>query len=167
MKTTKSMLDYIATCSKMSLESFELARLNDRANLRKQMIEILDELIEVDIQARVAEWVLVQRRRQGQLQSPEGQLRHPPQHAHRHAPLQAAGASVPRLPANDAANADGFPELSANPVMSALREAVLDAPTQLRRGDVAAATNPAAHATNVVSAPVADCSIAEKAKRIA
>jgi hypothetical protein len=167
MKTTKSMLDYIATCSKMSLESFELARLNDRANLRKQMIEILDELIEVDIQARVAEWVLVQRRSQDQLQTPEGQLRHPPQHAHRHGPLQGAGASVPRLPTNEVSNADGFPELSANPVMSALREAVLDAPAHLRRSDVPAATNPVAHATVAVPAPVADCRIAEKAKRIA
>jgi hypothetical protein len=167
MKTTKSMLDYIATCSKMSLESFELARLNDRANLRKQMIEILDELIEVDIQARVAEWVLVQRRSQDQLQSPEGQLRHPPQHAHRHGPLQGAGASVPRLPANEVSNADKFPELSANPVMSVLRDAVLEAPAHLRRSDVAAATNPAAHAAVAVPAPVADCRIAEKAKRIA
>lgn len=169
MKTTKSMLDYIATCSKMSLESFELARLNDRANLRKQMIEILDELIEVDIQARVAEWVLVQRRSQEQLQSPEGQLRHPPQHAHRHKPFQGVGASAsaPRLPTNEPANADGFPALSANPVMSALREAVLDAPAHLRRSDVPAAPNPAAHATTAVPAPVGDCRIAEKAKRIA
>jgi hypothetical protein len=61
MKTTKPMLEYLATCSKTSLQSFELARLNDRANLRKQMIEILDELIEMDIQARIAEWLLAQR----------------------------------------------------------------------------------------------------------
>jgi hypothetical protein len=61
MKTTKPMLQYLATCSKTSLQSFELARLNDRANLRKQMIEILDELIEMDIQARIAEWMLAQR----------------------------------------------------------------------------------------------------------
>jgi hypothetical protein len=31
----KPMLEYLASCSKVSLESFELAGLNDRANLRK------------------------------------------------------------------------------------------------------------------------------------
>jgi hypothetical protein len=58
------MLDYLATCSKTSLESFELARLNDLANLRKHMIEIVNEWVEADIQARIAEWVLLHRRQQ-------------------------------------------------------------------------------------------------------
>ena len=61
MKTNKPMIEYLATCSKISLQSFELARLNERANLRKHLVELLDELIEVDIQARIAEWILVHR----------------------------------------------------------------------------------------------------------
>lgn len=64
MKTTKPMLEYLAKCSKITLESFVLARLNDRANLRKELNEVLDELIEVDIQSRIAEWILVYRQEQ-------------------------------------------------------------------------------------------------------
>lgn len=64
MKITKPMLEYLASCSSASLESFELARLNDKANLRKQMIEVLDQWVEVDVQARVANWILARRRQQ-------------------------------------------------------------------------------------------------------
>lgn len=64
MKTNKPMLEYLANCSKITLESFVLARLNDRANLRKELNEVLDELIEVDIQSRIAEWILVYRQEQ-------------------------------------------------------------------------------------------------------
>lgn len=67
MKTSKPMLEYLSTCSRISLESFELARLNDRANLRKELIEVMDELIEVDIQSRIAEWILVYRQKQDAL----------------------------------------------------------------------------------------------------
>lgn len=67
MKTDKPMLEYLATCSKITLESFVLARLNDRANLRKELNEVLDELIEVDIQSRIAEWILVYRQEQAAL----------------------------------------------------------------------------------------------------
>lgn len=75
MKTSKPMLEYLASCSKASLESFELARLNDRANLRKSMAELLDELIEVEIQARVAQWALAHRR-EAQAQMAPRRLRH-------------------------------------------------------------------------------------------
>src|SRR5579859_5411523 len=69
------MLDYLATCSKTSLESFELARLNDLANLRKHMIEIVNEWVEADIQARIAEWVLLHRRQQAAARRPPQRVR--------------------------------------------------------------------------------------------
>jgi len=62
MKTNKPMLEYLATCSRHSLEAFELARLNERANLRKQLIEVLDQWVEADVQSRVAGWILAQHR---------------------------------------------------------------------------------------------------------
>ena len=67
MKTSKPMLEYLATCSTISLQSFQLARLNDRANLRKELIDVVDELIEADIQSRIAEWILVYRQQQDAL----------------------------------------------------------------------------------------------------
>lgn len=67
MKTDKPMLEYLANCSKVTLESFVLARLNDRANLRKELNEVLDELIEIDIQSRIAEWILVYKQEQAAL----------------------------------------------------------------------------------------------------
>lgn len=67
MKTSKPMLEYLASCSTTSLQSFQLARLNERANLRKELIDVVDELIEVDIQSRIAEWILVYRQEQAAL----------------------------------------------------------------------------------------------------
>jgi len=61
MKTTQPLLDFLATCSENSLQSFELARLNDISNLRQQLLQQLaatvDEMIEADIQARLAQWM--------------------------------------------------------------------------------------------------------------
>jgi hypothetical protein len=66
MKTTQPLLDYLATCSQSSLQSFELARLNDVSNLRQQLFEkimaTVEEMIEADIQARLAHWVQGRRR---------------------------------------------------------------------------------------------------------
>jgi hypothetical protein len=67
MKTTQPLLNYLATCSEASLQSFELARLNDVANLRQQLLEqmmtTVDQMIEAEIQARLAQWVHNRRRR--------------------------------------------------------------------------------------------------------
>lgn len=162
MKTTKMLLEYIATCSKTSLESFELARLNDRANLRKQMIEILDDLIEVDVQSRIAEWVLVQRRRE-QAQRQAGLLR-PPQHALRGAVLQSA--NVPRrLPPEESEDLDRAAELMNHPVLAALREALPNGPLHARQGKTAPAQSPSPAPATSVQAP--ESSIAIKSKRIA
>lgn len=132
MKTTKAMLDYLATCSKTSLESFELARLNDLANLRKQMIDIVNEWVEADIQARIAEWVLIHRRQQAA-------LRRLPQNARRGRVLRVKNATLPLFA--DESTGDSptdFPSLAPNPVLPVLRDAVLDEPARpLRRAPAA------------------------------
>jgi len=55
-------LDYLVSSSESSLESFELARLNAVANLRKELRQIVDEWIEAEIEARMARWILDRRR---------------------------------------------------------------------------------------------------------
>ena len=163
MKTTKMMLEYIAGCSKTSLESFELARLNDRANLRKQIIEILDELIEVDVQARIAEWVLVQRRNGGRVHEQAG-LRRPPQQALRGAALPSA-YGLRHLNPQEEDDADCAPNMANHPVISALRDALPDGPLRARQEKLqpVQSNSPAPAA----SARVSDCSAAIKSKRIA
>ncbi|MFZ0336007.1 MAG: hypothetical protein WAN10_15295 [Candidatus Acidiferrales bacterium] len=128
MKTTKPMLEYLATCSKISLESFELARLNDRANLRKEMVELLDELIEVDIQARIAEWVLTHRRLQAAMQPAT------PHRVRRNGSVPSVNLSLPLLPMNDDSDTPDFPALGANRVMRVLRDTADDSLASLRRG---------------------------------
>jgi hypothetical protein len=54
--------EYLVSSSQASLESFELARLNAVANLRKEFRQLVDEWIEAEIEARMARWVLETRR---------------------------------------------------------------------------------------------------------
>ncbi|HEV2223690.1 MAG TPA: hypothetical protein VGR84_11870 [Candidatus Acidoferrales bacterium] len=116
MKTTKSMLDYLARCSQTSLESFQLARLNDLANLRKQMIDVIDEWVETDIQARISEWILLRKRHQATLR--------PPQTVRR---LRSKRVPLPLVPAQDESPTQ-FPDLASHPLISVLRDAVCDDP---------------------------------------
>jgi len=51
-------LKYLCTSSTPSLESFELARLNAIANLRKELCEVLGEWVEAEIQSRLARKLL-------------------------------------------------------------------------------------------------------------
>ncbi|MGH9865356.1 MAG: hypothetical protein ACRD4H_08080 [Candidatus Acidiferrales bacterium] len=122
MKTTKSMLDYLATCSQTSLESFELARLNDLANLRKQMTELVDEWVEADIQARIAEWILVRRRHHAALRRPPQSIR---RMRSKHVPLPLFSGADDSL--------TQFPALTPNPVIPVLRDAVSDEPVRALR----------------------------------
>jgi hypothetical protein len=64
MGPTRPPLDYLATCSQMSLEGVELSRLNRAANLRKEFEEILDEWIDSEVDALLARTILEWRRRQ-------------------------------------------------------------------------------------------------------
>ncbi len=62
MGATRPPMDYLANCSKASLESLELSRLNVAANLRKQFHQILNELIDSEVDARLARTILEWRR---------------------------------------------------------------------------------------------------------
>ncbi len=116
MKTTKSMLDYLARCSQTSLESFQLARLNDLANLRRQMIDVIDEWVETDIQARISEWILLRKRHQATLRSPQSVRR-----------IRSKQVPLPLTPAPDESSTQ-FPEIASHPLISILRDAVCDDP---------------------------------------
>jgi hypothetical protein len=62
MSATRPSLDYLASCSEMSLESVELSRLNVAANLRKEFHEILEEWIDSEVDAQLARTLLEWRR---------------------------------------------------------------------------------------------------------
>ena len=62
MGATRPSLDYLLMSSQMSLESIELARLNRAANLRKEMQQVLEEWIDVEVDARLARSILEWRR---------------------------------------------------------------------------------------------------------
>jgi hypothetical protein len=64
MGETRPPLEYLATCSQMSLESVELSRLNRAANLRKEFQELLQEWIDTEVDARLARSILEWRRSQ-------------------------------------------------------------------------------------------------------
>ncbi len=58
MGVTRPPLEYLATCSKVALESFELARLNEASNYRKEVQQILQGWIYTEVEARLARWIL-------------------------------------------------------------------------------------------------------------
>ena len=62
MQSAKNPVEYLAGASKISLESFELNRLNQIANLRKELREVMEEWIEAEVEVRFARWVLENRR---------------------------------------------------------------------------------------------------------
>ena len=60
---------YLFSCSKESLESFELSRLNRAANLRKELRQITEEWIQAEVESRLARWILEQRRSESPAQT--------------------------------------------------------------------------------------------------
>jgi len=63
MRKKSAPFQYLLECSQMSLEDFELARLDRAANLRKQLRDIAEEWVEVEVEAQLAHWVRGNRRR--------------------------------------------------------------------------------------------------------
>lgn len=64
MGATRPSLDYLIASSQMSLESMELSRLNLASNLRKEVLQILEEWIDSEVDARLARSILEWRRAQ-------------------------------------------------------------------------------------------------------
>lgn len=63
-------LAYLLSSTKISLESYELLRLNRAANLRKEMLQLLDKWVDAETEARLAreilEWKREERERKDQ-----------------------------------------------------------------------------------------------------
>jgi hypothetical protein len=51
-------IDYLHTASRSSLQSFELARLNHAANLRREIAVLIDQWLEETAEAMLARWML-------------------------------------------------------------------------------------------------------------
>ena len=49
-------LNFLLRCSDAALDNYELARLNELANIRKEMQALLDRMIDVQSQAAIAAW---------------------------------------------------------------------------------------------------------------
>jgi hypothetical protein len=54
---TDEFMRFLAVASDTSLENLELSRLNDAAQLRKEMIPVLDEMIELQAVAKLTRFV--------------------------------------------------------------------------------------------------------------
>ncbi len=96
MTESRPPVHYLLSCSEPSLESLELARLNHIANCRKQLREIVDQWIEAEVEARLARWILDQRRErdQGVIPFPEPKLeRNIIRSPGRKSPLRAAATA--------------------------------------------------------------------------
>jgi len=51
-------LDYLRTASRSLLQSFELSRLNNAANIRREIAALVDQWIEEAAQAMMARWMM-------------------------------------------------------------------------------------------------------------
>jgi hypothetical protein len=97
MGVTRPPLEYLATASKVALESFELSRLNEASNYRKEVQQILQGWIDTEVDARLARWILESKQAQARdgLQAAMGQ------------PVQLKQLDLSFLPSNDAQESDG------------------------------------------------------------
>ena len=86
MGDAKVPLHFIGTCSQSSLQSYELARLDAAARLRRKLQEVIDEWIEAEVEARLARWALEHRRY------------NPQTHCEDFVAIDSLGASVKSLP---------------------------------------------------------------------
>jgi len=62
MGDARPALEYLVACSDMSLESFKMARMNQAANVRRQIRTLVDRWIEIEVAAGLAGWMLECRR---------------------------------------------------------------------------------------------------------
>ena len=57
MSDNQPPLEYLLKCSQISLESYELSRLNKAANLRRELLDIAEDWIREEVCVRVSEWL--------------------------------------------------------------------------------------------------------------
>ncbi len=58
MSGTRPALEYLLACSDVSLESFRIARMNQAADLRKQVRALVDEWVEAEVDAGLSRCML-------------------------------------------------------------------------------------------------------------
>lgn len=97
MGVTRPPLEYLASCSKVALESFELSRLNEASNYRKEVQQILQGWIDTEVDARLARWILESKQAQARdgLQAAMAQ------------PVELKQLDLSFLPSNGAQEFDG------------------------------------------------------------
>jgi len=64
MRTQRTTVEYLQQTSDAGLESFQLARLDRTANLRKELTQMVTEMVDSEVEARLARWLLDRRRLQ-------------------------------------------------------------------------------------------------------
>jgi hypothetical protein len=62
MSGTRTALEYLVACSEMSLEAFQISRMNQAANLRRQVRLLVDQWIEAEMDAGISRWMLERQR---------------------------------------------------------------------------------------------------------
>ena len=62
MSDARAPLEYLLSCSDPALESIHLSRLDRAAALRKEMRDVLEEWVQAEVDARIARWILKNRR---------------------------------------------------------------------------------------------------------
>ncbi len=60
---TQAPWEFLLSASRNTLQSYELSRLAHAANLRKEMITLLDQYLEENAAAMLARWLIEQRER--------------------------------------------------------------------------------------------------------
>jgi len=61
MSDTQPPLEYLVECSKASLESFQLSRLNRASNLQKECSQVVEEWVQTQVSFHLARWILEHR----------------------------------------------------------------------------------------------------------
>jgi hypothetical protein len=89
---TQPPWEFLLSASRNSLQSYELSRLSHAANLRKEIVQLLDSWLEENTAAMLARWLMEQRE-------------NPAAHEHSEHPVSATNGSVgsdERIPGYDA-----------------------------------------------------------------
>lgn len=63
-RTTPPPWEFLLSASRNSLQSYELSRLGHVANLRKEVVALLDQMIEENSSAMLARWLMQHRERE-------------------------------------------------------------------------------------------------------
>ncbi len=81
-RKTEPAWEFLLSASRISLQSYELSRLNHASNLRKEIGALLDQWMEENSAAMLARWLMEQRERPAPVQEDAPSSEPSPKHAH-------------------------------------------------------------------------------------